>query len=191
MKVDDLPGLDQAAIGRAFRNGKFELLTPTEIQVAGCVVQGEFTISRDGVLLERKKNIWTTEGFDYLLTNGVIAGPLYIAPYENNVAPQPTWTATAFPATAGEITTGYVEATRQQWNNTGAAASGTLANDIDAIFTSAVASMIVWGSGLLDTSAKGGTAGSLIAATQFVSSSTYGLGITCSLGYSLSLAQPS
>ena len=191
MKITELSNRVQASIGRAFRNGRFELASPTEIQVAGCVVQGEFTISRDGVLLERKKNIWTTEGFDYLLTVGVIASPLYIAPYANNVAPQATWTASAFPATAGEITTGYVEAARQQWNNTGTASGGTLANDTDAIFTSGGGTMIVWGSGLLDTSAKGGTAGSLIAATQFVSSSSYGPSISCSLGYSLTLAQPS
>jgi len=188
--MSELSNRVRRQVNRFLSAAKFEPIDEHRVRVGGLDIIGEFTISRDGVVLERKRNLWVIEGLDYLLTNGVIAAPLYLAPYANNVAPQDTWTAATFAATAGEITTGYVEAARQQWNNTGVASGGSLGNDTDAIFTANTGGMTVWGSGLLDTSAKGGTAGSLIAATQFVSSSTYGQGITCSLGYTLSLVDP-
>ena len=191
MRIKQLTGRDQRLINQLLRNGKFEQENATTISVAQLHVQGVFTLKRDGAVVEVQPNIWVTEGFDYLLNSGVVAAPLYIAPYANNVAPQATWTAATFPATAGEITTGYSEATRQQWVSTGVPSGGALNNDTDAVFTAAAGGMTIWGSGLLDTSSKGGVTGSLIAATQFAASSTYGQGITASIGYDLILSQPS
>lgn len=159
------------------------------------IAAGVYAHAVNGMDEREDGNIVVTEGLNHMLgvvLNGVTAIPTwYFALFSANVTPVNTWTAANFTANATEITSnteGYSETTRQAFVEA-AAASGSINNIANkAAFTIATATTVtVWGAGLMSSSAKGGTTGTLMSAAKFSAARTLYNTDVFNLGYTLSL----
>lgn len=115
----------------------------------------------------------------------------YLALTSGLAPPTHDLTAASFAATMNEITStteGYTGATRPQWA-AGQPAAGVIGNiGNEAVFNMVTsASVRVTGAGLISDSARGGTAGTLIAATLFQNPRDFFNADTFKLGYTVSL----
>lgn len=115
-------------------------------------------------------NLVVNEGILYLLTTGLAAGSanpsFYIAPFTGAITVAATLTAATFTSTATEFTS-YAETARVLWAKDTAASNAIGNNTTAALFTINGAGGTVRGAGLLSTSVKSGTTGTLIAAARF------------------------
>lgn len=115
-------------------------------------------------------NIVVNEGLLHILEvaldQGSAYAAFYIAPFSGAVTPAATLTAATFTATTTEFTN-YDEATRVAWVNA-APASNAIGNTASpAVFTIGTGGGTIRGAGLMSTSTKSATTGTLIAAARF------------------------
>lgn len=102
--------------------------------------------------------------------HAAIPAGLYLAPFSGNVTPDDAWEADTFATDATELNAQYTSGTRLPWttvasttkllSNAAALAAATLTFAAGGPYT-------VRGCGLLTSSVKAGTAGSLIVASRF------------------------
>ena len=160
-------------LARHFRNYNYEHDDNGGVVIAHARVAGVFETTAPDGTVTRTKNLWTTEGLNYLLSAGLANGTrysaFYIAPFSGNVTLADTLTAATFASTVTELTTQYTNATRLEWVEA-VPASKNINNDSNpAILTTAVDSVTIWGLGLLSSSTKGSTSGVLVSAAKYAS----------------------
>lgn len=149
----------------------------------------------NGADVREDHNIVTIEGLNHMLDvvlHGTTAvGTWYFGLFSANVTPVNTWTAANFTANSTEITSnteGYSETTRQAFVEVAASAGSTNNTASKAAFTIATATSInVWGAGLLSSSVKGGTTGTLLSSAKFSAARTLYNTDVFNLGYTLTL----
>ena len=180
----------------ALRNHKYEVSDAgIHFPKQKVTASGLYTHSVNGMDEREDANIVVTEGLTHMLD--VVLGDLtalpdwYFGLFAANVTPVSTWTAANFTANATEIvsnTEGYSETVRQTFVEA-AAAAGSINNTASkAAFTIATATSItVWGAGLLSSSTKGGTTGTLMSAAKFSDARTLYNTDVFNLGYTLTL----
>lgn len=142
----------------------------------GFKVGGVFSIEqvRDGEVIysEVSPNIVVNAGLDYILDAALSAGTrpatFYLGIYKNNYTPQATNVMSTFTGAgvANEVVTEINEAARQAWVEAGVSARTITNSASPAVFT-ANGTVAVYGAFLTTDSTKGGTAGTLIAASKF------------------------
>lgn len=172
---------------RAFRNNKYEespagVLFPESNALAYGVYAHRVRRANGEITpWEVDKNLLPTEGLTYLLSLLGAGSKLpnwYIALYAGAISPTNLWTAAGFASTASEITSGtegYSESNRVAWVPGTAAAAAINNNSSPASFTIVTASnLTVNGAAMLSVSAKGSTSGTLLSATRFGSTRTFG-----------------
>ena len=180
----------------ALRNHQYEVSDAgIHFPKQNAIAFGRYTHDVNGLDVREDDNIVVTEGLTHML-DVVLHGTTAVATWyfglcSANVTPVSTWTAANFTANATEIvsgTEGYSEATRQAFVEA-AASAGSINNTASkAAFTIATATSItVWGAGLLSSSTKGGTTGTLMSAAKFSSARTLYDTDVFNLGYTLSL----
>ena len=166
-------GKFSSELRRVIRNRRYEK-TPEGVSVQNIGMFGGvgFISVNDGPVIY-SANLVVNEGLDHALASWLLAGlqapNWYIAPFTNDVTPDPLWTAANFASNAGEWQN-YDETTRQVW--TGASTGvGVVDNTASrAAFTANTAAATIYGLGILSDSTKGGVAGTLAASTRFATS---------------------
>lgn len=136
-------------------------------------VGGYFTYEhiRDGEVIDtwKEKNIVVNTGLNYLLDSALsgatVATSHYIGLFSNNYTP----IAGTLITDLTEVNAKYTEATRPAWTEAGAASQAITNSASPAAFTFN-ASETVYGAFLISNNTKGGTTGTLIAASKFSSS---------------------
>lgn len=136
----------------------------------GMTPMGCFEVYVNGELVEVAPNLVPAAARSYLLRAGVAGGPQisqwYGAPFINDVAPTSALTAANFEATLDEFTN-YTESNRPLWAQE-AEANQAIENTSTLMeFTVGAGGGTIAGIALLSVNAKGSTAGTLLAATQF------------------------
>lgn len=116
-------------------------------------------------------NIVVDQGLDYVLGaafDGVTPqlAAWYIALFAGNYTPLNTDTAANIAGNSTESVAEYSEATRQPWVH-GGVSSATIGNDASAAIFTFTADVDIYGSFIISNSTKGGTLGSLAAASRF------------------------
>lgn len=181
---------------RAINNHKYEMtdegiLFPQQhVLASGLYIHGV-----NGDDWRKDKNLLTTEGLNHMLDtefhDGTKVSTWYFGLFSGNVTVLNTWTAANFTANATEITSnteGYSETTRQAFVEAAASAAAITNSASKAAFTIATASSIsVWGAGLLSSSVKGGTTGTLMSAAKFSAARTLYNTDVFNLGYTITL----
>jgi hypothetical protein len=158
-------------------------------------IQGVYTHNVNGLDEREDKNILTDEGINKLLNvnyNGDTAvGTWYLALFSGNVTPAAGWTAANFTANSTELVSnseGYSESVRQTYNEATSTAKSITNNASKAAFTIITAtSVTVWGAGLLSSSVKGGTTGTLSSAAKFSTARVLYNSDVFNLGYTVSM----
>lgn len=155
----------------------------------------KFEQIRDGVVIDtwETTNLVVDEGLTYLLGNSFdgttpTITTWYLGLFSNNRAPVNTDTAATFPGDSGETTTPYSEATRPEWIE-GAVTSNPVAIGNTAsvgVFTFVDPTTNVYGAFMVSTNTKGGTLGTLAAASQFSSMRTMLASDVLNVTYTLS-----
>lgn len=145
------------------------------IPTGDAFAHGEYVFRVNGGQWESAKNLITNEGLNYILNTAFGSKPkasnFYIALFSGTAAPDSTWTAASFSATANEVvslTEGYTNATRPEWKPTDTTTQriDNIANVATVTFATA-GTLTVTGAALLTSSGKGSTTGTLISATKF------------------------
>lgn len=180
----------------ALRNHQYEVSDAgIHFPKQNAIAFGRYTHDVNGLDVREDDNIVVTEGLTHMLDvvlHGTTAvATWYFGLFSANVTPVNTWMAANFTANATEITSnteGYSETTRQAFVEA-AAAAGSINNTASkAAFTIATATSItVWGAGLLSSSVKGGTTGTLMSSAKFSAARTLYDTDVFNLGYTLSL----
>lgn len=144
---------------------------------------------------KRHPNRIVTEGLAFLLNVALGStakpGGLYLALFSGATAPAANWSASSFAAVASEIvsmTEGYTAATRPVWTpvNTSTGSIDNMA--AVASLTMATATQLnVTGAAMLTSSARGGTTGTLISASQYAAPRVFQAGDVYELGYRINL----
>lgn len=175
---------------RALRNFKYEttdggVFFPSSRILFG----GVFSCRIDGGPLLVGRNAVATQFVNMMLntTLGNAAAPAawYVAPFTSSTAPTTALTGATFTATQTEYT-GYTQSTRQQWVKDALASAQAIQNaNAPASFTIGTGGATITGAGLLSTSAKSDTTGTLAAAGLFSSANTLGAGSTLTVEYQL------
>lgn len=179
---------------RHFRNFNYEVDDENNLLISHAKISGVYEIEApDGLGVQRVANLLTTEGCNHLLSVGVAGGSQvgtwYIAPFSGNVTVADTWTAATFAATATEITTSYSESTRVAFVESTPASKSTNNSSNPAVFTSNTTNVLIWGIGLLSSSTKGSTSGTLLSAAKYSTvRSLPASGDQLSVAYTLTLA---
>lgn len=176
-------------------NGDFEE-TPEGILVhGGIMAKGTYVHSVNGEDERRDSNIIPAEGIAHLLgvtlSDDARITEWYLAVFSGAVTPDTNWTAANFNANASEIvsgTEGYSDAARIQWVP-GSVVSGVIDNLASkAVFNIACSTTInISGAGLLSSSTKGGTSGTLISASRFAAARTLNDTDAFELGYEIEI----
>jgi hypothetical protein len=126
---------------------------------------------QDGVLIDEEfvHNLLPLEGRNHMWDVTTHAGSQvstwYLALFEGNYTPVSTDTAANFAANTTECTA-YTEATRPVWVEA-APSSGVITNAASLAVFTMNATKTVYGSALLSSSVKGGTAGILLSIVRF------------------------
>lgn len=163
-------------------------------------IGGVFTYEhiRDGKIIDtwEQPNLIVDEGLNYVLNAGLSSGSkvagMYVGVYANNYTPIAGNVMSTFP-TAGvalEVTTEISNATRPTWSAFTGAVTTTksLTNSAaPAIFTF-TASADVNGAFLSSTNTKGGTTGTLVAASKFASTRSMINGDVLSIIYTVNIS---
>lgn len=170
-------GIDAA---RAIRNNKYDFSAERGLYIPGAraFIGGAF---RTRVALGGAEfgdpaldpNRVVTEGLIDILkvyfAGGTQKTAFYLAPYSGNVSPQASWTAANFAANATEFT-GYTSATRVQWTPTTPTTAASVGNsaNVSASTITLNATGNIYGMAMIaGANAKGGTTGTLVAASPF------------------------
>jgi hypothetical protein len=182
----------------ALRNHQYEMTDEGGVLFPkqSAIVSGVYTHNVNGADERIDSNIVVTEGMNHMLAVALDSttsklNTWYFGLFSANVTPVATWTAANFTANATEITSnteGYSETTRQEFVDA-APSSGSINNTASkAAFTIATATSIsVWGAGLLSSSTKGGTSGTLLSSAKFSAVRTLYATDVFNLGYTLTL----
>jgi hypothetical protein len=142
-------------------------------------VGGVFTYEhiRDGKVIDvwKQPNLVVNEGLTYILGSAFAAStPLttwFVGLFKNNYTPIASNVAATFggAGVANEVTTEYTETVRPTWTQAGVT-SNTITNSASvAVFTFGT-TVTIYGAFLISNNTKGGTTGSLAAASKFASS---------------------
>lgn len=196
MKIDSDLLKHRAEFARYIRNRQYEqtdagILFPQ----AGAIAKGVYSHGVNGTDWRDDKNIVVTEGLNHMLDvvlhDASKISTWYFGLFSANTTPLATWTAANFTSNATEITSGsegYSEATRQAFVEAAASAGAITNSASKAAFTIVTASSLtVWGAGLLSSSTKGGTTGTLMSAAKFSAARTLYNTDVFNLGYTLTL----
>ena len=129
---------------------------------------------RDGVVIDtwEEPNLVVDEGLTYALGNAFDGSTAsianwYIGLFTGNYTPVNTVTAATIASASTETTTQYSETNRPAWVEAGVAALSIGNTASPAVFTFTPASTDVYGAFLISSDVKGGTAGTLAAASRF------------------------
>ena len=160
-------------------------------------VGGVFTFEqvRDGKVVDTwtQDNIVVDEGLNYLLNSSLVAAtPIttqYLGVFKNNYTPLAANVASTFTGSgvANEATTEYSESTRPVWNRVTATAKVVTNTASPATFTFA-SGVTLYGAFLVSTNTKGGTTGTLIAASKFSSARVMLISDVLNVTYSLTIS---
>jgi hypothetical protein len=196
MKIDQDLLKHRAEFSRALRNHHYEISEGgIHFPKQGAVASGVYIHDVNGQDERQDSNIVVTEGLNSLLDvalhDATKIATWYFRLFSANTAPLATWTAANFTANATEITSnteGYSESVGQAFVEA-AASAGAITNSANkAAFTIATATSVsVWGAGLLSSSTKGGTTGTLMSASKFSAVRTLYNTDVFNLGYTLTL----
>jgi len=153
------------------------------------MAQGKFCYHKRGEPEEFSDNLVVNEGLDYILgaaLRGVTpVSSWFIGIFSGNVSVAASWDASNFTSNATELTA-YSSATRPAW--TPAAVSGGVITSFSAKAEfEATSSITVRGAGLLSSSVKSGTTGTLIAASRFSADKSLAEDEILDVGYQLTL----
>lgn len=139
----------------------------------GLAVGGVFTFEhvRNGEVIDswEDKNLVVNEGLNYLLrsslNNGTQEPSWYIGIFEGNYTPVATDVASNIAASATE-STAYTESARPLWDNSEPSGQQITNSATKATF-SINATKSIYGAFLISDNTKGGTIGTLFAASRF------------------------
>ena len=168
-----------ASIRRSIRNGKYETSGPGEIFLPEqkLFVGGKFStaIRRDGEIVtpwQVDHNLVVEEGRNSLLSvmfnGGTQLTTWYVGIFEGNYTPVDGDTAANIAANATE-STAYDEANRIEWVEAAPSGSSITNTASKATFTMN-ATKTIYGAFLVSSNTKGGTSGTLFAASRFSAS---------------------
>jgi hypothetical protein len=163
---------------------------------AGIFVQGVYRDFIDGELVGETPNLITAEGMNYLLNAGCRGATQktqwYMALFSGTTAPAESLTAADFASTQSEITSateGYTEAARPEWITVDSDNKELTNAASVASFTVATATTLtVRGVGILSTSAKGATTGTLLSAAAYQTPRTLNNGVAYDVTYLLRMS---
>lgn len=151
---------------------------------------------KDGNLkwTEDRPNLVTTEGKNYLLTEG-FAGSSYTAAWYVGLIDNASFSALAAGDTAAQIggsngwseSTAYSNSTRVTWSG-GTASAGSISNSGSAAVFNINATATINGAFLVSSSTKGGTSGKIYAEVSFGSTRSVLNGDTLTVTYTLTLS---
>ena len=135
-------------------------------------VGGYFTYEhiRDGKVIDtwKEKNIVVNTGLNYILDAALSGGTVntthYVGLFSNNYTP----IASTLVTNLTEVNAKYNELTRPTWTEAGASSQSISNSASPAAFTFN-ASETIYGAFLISNNTKGGTTGTLIAASKFAS----------------------
>lgn len=181
---------------RAFRGHKYDVseggvyFPQQRLMLAGHYEYGEV-----GGEIKRQKNLIVSEGILLLLNIALGAtakqAGFYLAPYSGAVNPAASWTAANFTANATEVTStteGFSQTTRPAVTFAAASAGAITSAASPATFTIvATTSVTFQGAGMLTSSTRGGTGGTLINSIRFTNPEILNNGATWQLGWSASI----
>ncbi len=139
-------------------------------------VGGYFTYEhiRDGKVIDtwKEKNIVVNTGLNYILDAALSGGTVntahYVGLFSNNYTPNNAGVGTLI-TDLTEVNAKYNETTRPIWSEAGAS-SQTISNSASPAAFTFNASETIYGAFLISNNTKGGTTGTLIAASKFASS---------------------
>lgn len=179
---------------RLYRNHKWDINDDGDLLIGHAKFSGRYeTHAPDGLGCVQTSNLLTTEGCNLLLSvclaGGSQVGTWYLAPFSGNVTVADTLTAATFASGTTELTTQYTEASRVAYQESVPASKSTSNTANPAVFTSAVDDVNIWGIGLLSTSTKGSTSGTLLSVAKYSTVRNLPVaGDTLGVKYTLSLA---
>lgn len=146
-----------------------QVLRKSDLRLQGIVEGYAWILCRDpegNIKWEgESKNLITTEGLNYIITNGLVTPALHLGLVNDT----PTYAAGDTMSSHAGWTefTAYDEANRQAWTEAGASA-GVITNSASAaVFTVSTDSSVIAGSFLTTDNTKSGTTGSLIGEVNF------------------------
>lgn len=163
-------------------------------------IGGVFTYEhiRDGKVIDvwEEPNLVVDEGLNHIVNVvfGAVAklGQSYVGIYANNYTPSAANVAATFPGAgvAGEVTAEISNTTRPAWAGYTAPATTTksLSNSTAPAIFSFTSGASVNGAFLTSSSTKGGTTGTLFAASKFPATRTMLTGDVLSVIYTISVA---
>lgn len=184
---------------RLFRSHKWERDENGGIRLsgAGVIMRGDYRVwAPDGLGWTAGHNLWTTEGFNHLLSVALAGGSQvptwYVAPTGANVAVVNTLTAATFASAQTELTAQYSQATRVAYAESAPSGGSTSNSASPATITAASNGVNVWGFGILSVPTKGSTSGTLLCATTYSAVRTLPLtGDSHAITHTLTLQNPS
>lgn len=155
-------------------------------------VGGYFTYEhiRDGKVIDtwKEKNIVVNQGLNYILEAALSGGTVntthYVGLFSNNYTPNNAGVGTLV-TDLTEVNAKYNETTRPTWSEAGAS-SQTISNSASPAAFTFNASETIYGAFLISNNTKGGTTGTLIAASKFASSRAVVLNDVLNVTYTLS-----
>lgn len=180
---------------RDIRNNKYEvdgsgvLLPRHKIRIGGVFTHA---LKRDGEIIDiaEDHNLMVSEGLNHALdvayNGGVQIASWYIGLFEGNYTPVAGDTAATF-ATAATESTAYTQATRPLWS-VAAPASQQITNSASKAQFTMNATKTIYGAFIISNSTKGGTSGTLTAASRFASARNVILDDELLITYTLSAA---
>lgn len=162
----------------------------TDFKIGG---RFKFEQIRDGKVIDswEDKNLIVDQGLNYTLnaalSNGTVSTTWYLGVFKNNYTPIAADVMATFPGSgvANEVTTDYSESTRPLWVDAGAVSQSITNNASPASFSFTTTSTTVYGAFLSSSNVKGGTTGTLFAASKFSASRTLLAGDTLNVVYTV------
>jgi len=168
-----------------------------KLELSQLEIGGYFTFEhiRDGKVIDTwdTKNIVVDEGLNYALdaafSGGTTITSWYVGIFKNNYTPLSTDTAATFPGAgvANEANAEYSEITRPAWTEAGVAAKSITNSAAPAVFTFTSA-VSIYGAFLVSTNTKGGTTGTLGAASKFSAVRNMLIGDVLNVTYTLNIS---
>ena len=152
-------------------------------------VGGYFTyeLIRDGKVIDtwKEKNIVVNQGLNYILDAALSGGTVntthYVGLFSNNYTP----IAATLVTNLTEVNAKYNETARPTWSELGAS-SQTITNSVSPAAFTFNASETIYGAFLISNNTKGGTTGTLIAASKFSASRSVVAADVLNVSYTIS-----
>lgn len=160
-------------------------------------IGGIFTYEhiRDGKVIDtwEEPNLVVDQGLNYALDSAFSGGTSitswYVGVFKNNYTPTSVDVASTFAGAgvANEATTEYSESTRPAWTEAGVS-SKTITNSASPAVFTFTSGVTLYGAFLISGSTKGGTTGTLAAASKFSSSRAMLSGDKLNVTYTLTIS---